>query len=313
MGGDPVIYLLSLAWSLVNGIRRSLYQLGAFGSVRFPVRTISVGNIEAGGTGKTPVVIELVRRAEGLGRTPVVLTRGHGGEWSRMGGVIEPGSSSCDPALCGDEAALVQSRAGDAWIGVGADRVASFERVNARASQLGLRAPDCVILDDGYQHLRIARDLDLVLVTDSSPARRLFREWPSSLTAKPAVPRVLIRVRKKIAAPLSSEAAERLWLVSGIGNPASFEASVREAGWHVARRTDFPDHARYSLDWIRSTLAEAAKQQLKVAVTGKDWVKWSSLGIPPDAVRVFEPLLECAPDPSIELLFGRPPSGGTAR
>ncbi len=314
-----MIWLLSLIWSTVNGVRRRLYGIGIFSGVRLPVTTISVGNIEAGGTGKTPLVMELARAAMLRGRLPLILTRGHGGSWSRSGGVIEPGDTAAEPALCGDEAALIHAQVPGAWIGVGADRVRSFERVLEIAKGRGLKQPDCVILEDGYQHLQIQRDWDLVLLTSAGPAVRVHREWAPPKTG----PRTILlwskgdepprgwqeraegcyRLRHELPSPQADELGQKLWLVSGIGSPADFETAVRKSGWNVVRHTHFADHARYSADWLRDLFSKASNQGLVVATTGKDWVKWSSLGIASGQARVFEPSLRFDPGSISDRIF----------
>lgn len=315
-----MIGLVSLLWSAINGLRRALYRAGIFSGVRLPLTTISVGNIEAGGTGKTPLVMELARAALLRGKVPLILTRGHGGEWSRSGpGVIEPGPSIVDPALCGDEAALIHLQVPGAWIGVCSDRVAGFHSVMELTRKKGLRPPDCVILDDGYQHLQIQRDHDVVLLTSAGPSERVHREWPSPLSGKNLLlvwtkgevpPRPWVgsregryRIFAEPPAPQGEERQEKIWLVSGIGAPAEFERSVREKGWNVIRHTRFADHARYSKDWLVDLFGKASSQGLRVATTGKDWVKWSALGINAGQARVFEPSLRFDPAPISDKIF----------
>ena len=94
------------------------------------------------------------------GLTTLVLTRGYRGEWEKEGGLVRPRSALVDPRLAGDEPVLIQERVFDAWIGVGSDRLASY--ATARAA-MG-RDPEVVVLDDGFQQFRIARDLDVIAV-----------------------------------------------------------------------------------------------------------------------------------------------------
>jgi len=292
-----VIWVLSALWCSVNAIRRRLYELGLFRSARLQVPVISVGNIEAGGTGKTPTVIKLVKMALARGRVPVVLTRGYGGQWSRGVGIIEPGAPAVDPGLCGDEAALIQREVPQAWLGVGADRLSVWHELLSHSQQQGrsLAPPDLVILEDGYQHLQIARDVDLIVLGQGRPSRRIFREWPGSILG-----RNCIEVTASLRGPDSeSEQGLKLWLVSGIGNPERFESSALKAGWTVSKRTDFSDHARYSRDWLDKALDQAGQAGLKIAITGKDWVKWAALGVSGDSVLVFEPEVEIRPEAAL--------------
>jgi tetraacyldisaccharide 4'-kinase len=300
-----VILIASVVWCGVNGVRRALYGWGVFKARSLPLPVISVGNFEAGGTGKTPVVIAIAREAVARGMIPVVLTRGYGGAWGRSGvagaQVICPGQSGVDPSLCGDEASLIQQQVPQAWIGVGPDRRLSFERVMEVARTKGQVAPRCAILDDGFQQLKIWRDLDILMMTSGRPWKKLFREWPLIGRASQA-----LRVRSKgaqvagadefalsmeLERPSESESVDRLWMVSGIGNPDAFEQSLQAAGWIVAARTDFRDHARFSAAWVFEALERAEERGLRIALTGKDWVKWQKLGVEPAQVRVFEPRL----------------------
>ena len=313
-------WLVSVLWSTLNGARRRVYDLGLLKRVVLPLPTVSVGNIEVGGTGKTPVVIALAREAIALGKTPLILTRGYRGIWEKTGGVLVPRSTAVDPRLCGDEAALIQMLVPEAWIAVGADRARGFAAAIQVASQNPQHScADVVILDDGHQHLKIARDWELVLLTSARPGERLFREWSSSLVNGGAERRTLVWTKGLVApehwsgvrALLSVESADlecrsdRLWLVSGVARPQDFEQSVRLAGWNVVRRTDFGDHSPYTAEWIAEAVKQAGREGLRLAITGKDWVKWSRLGAKREDVRVFEPSVTFEPALPIGQIFSK--------
>jgi tetraacyldisaccharide 4'-kinase len=300
--------LVSVLWSGLNSLLRFFYRSGVFRAVRLPVPVVSVGNLEAGGTGKTPVVIALLREALERGCVPLVLSRGYGGKWTRSGGVIAPGESAVDPAICGDEIGLIQKQVPRAWIGVGSDRVEAFRRVLRRCRDLGVAPPSWVVLDDGYQHFRIHRDIDILLLTSARPHERPFRNLrprPGDLCvwSKGERPPVgwdqavngaeRYRLSMKLRSPEKEDSA--LWMVSGIGSPDFFESSLIAAGWKVLKRTDFRDHARYERPWIETTLAAAVKQRVSIATTGKDFVKWEALGVKSQNIRVFEPELSFDP------------------
>lgn len=306
--------LASALWSLVNGLRRRFYGWGILRAIRLPVPVVSVGNLEAGGTGKTPIVIALVRRALSRGRTPLVLSRGHGGSWSASGGVIRPLASRVDPQFCGDEVSLIQQQVPGAWIGVGADRVAAFQRVMKDASDAHGPKPDWVILDDGFQHLKIFRDVEVLVLTSARPWRQIFRELPRSLIRSRGVFRVWskgeeiplgwdtsdpesrhYRMNYRLRSPENHQRSLRLWVISGIGAPQYFFKSLEKAGWQIARRSDFRDHVRYSKDWISDALSKCRSEGLIPAITGKDWVKWRELGVQESQVLVFEPEIEFSP------------------
>jgi len=133
--------LLVLSWIYLAGIRTVdlAYRLGIRRRYEVPVPVISVGNITLGGTGKTPFVVFLAEHMKTRGKSPAVLIRGYGGDESRM----------------------LKERLRDIPVFVGQDRVRS-------ALSAANTGSDVIILDDGFQHRRLARALDIVLVSGSS-------------------------------------------------------------------------------------------------------------------------------------------------
>jgi hypothetical protein len=221
-----------------------------------------------------------------------------------------PGKSvAVDPLDCGDEPALVHELVPEAWIGVGADRVASWGRVREQALKLGLPLPSVVILDDGLQHLRVQRDLNVVLMTSHRPWEKFFREWPRP---RQRVPSCLVwskgnrqpwRISNRelefkldwtcveLGQTSQFQASAPVWLVTGVAQGHAVKVSLERAGWNVQEHTVLRDHATYSREWLAARAAEARARGLVLATTGKDWVKWKSLGFERDEVRVIEPVL----------------------
>ena len=161
----PVLWVLSLAYGSVVMFVRWLYEAGIFKVFQAPVPVISVGNLTAGGTGKTPFVAMLCKVLMEEGYNPMVLTRGF------MGG--QGGAS--------DEAEMLKELVGPR-VFTGADRVRSFQ------SSFKAGGYDCVILDDGFQQWRFKRDLDIILVDSREPLgngflipRGILRESPGML------------------------------------------------------------------------------------------------------------------------------------
>lgn len=148
----------------VSALRRQLYRLGVLRSERLSVPVIVVGNLAAGGSGKTPVVIWLAAALRAQGFRPGILSRGYGGA-ARMPEAVSPGS---DPARVGDEPVMLASRTGcPLWVG----------RDRAEAGRLLLRAfpqVNVLITDDGLQHYRLARDAEIVVLNE----RILGNLWP---------------------------------------------------------------------------------------------------------------------------------------
>jgi tetraacyldisaccharide 4'-kinase len=266
-----------------------------------------VGNIQAGGAGKTPLVAAIAREAAERGITACILCRGYGGEWERSGGVLHPGTPAPEARICGDEAALLHDLAPLAVIGVGADRVAQWERtvsaVRARGLEIGL-----VILDDGFQHWKIKKDVEVVALTSFGPGEVAFRDSRRALEKadllvwtkgerRPPMPEAKpwTRVRYRLAPPRADQRG--IWLVTGVADGKSVEELVRLSGYQVDRHISFPDHARYAEVMVQELVKNARRAGVGIAVTGKDWVKWREIagvreGVGPGLVMALEPELE---------------------
>lgn len=155
---------LGLLFHLIVALRRSAYRLGLLRSVRLPVPVVVVGNIVAGGAGKTPLSLWLAQRLVALGYRPGLVSRGYG----RAEAVVRkvgPGDTADD---VGDEPLLLARRSG-LPVFVGADRVAA-----ARALLAAHPACDLILCDDGLQHYRLARDVELAVID----RRGLMNGWP---------------------------------------------------------------------------------------------------------------------------------------
>ena len=164
-GEAPVISLASALYtiSLLYGAAQMLRQLGYRKKIiparRLPCRVICVGNLAVGGTGKTPMTMYVAEKIKRFGYQPAIISRGYRGRVQSRGGVVSDGRSICmGPEQAGDEPYLMASRLKDVPVVVGKDRFA--------AGMLALNRfqPDVVVLDDGFQHLRLQRDVDLVLL-----------------------------------------------------------------------------------------------------------------------------------------------------
>jgi tetraacyldisaccharide 4'-kinase len=286
----------SRAFGLGARVRRVAYDLGALPIEHVEgASIISLGNIRAGGSGKSPVALWLASAIAAGGAPAAIALRGYRGDLSARGAVVSRGRG---PLVCareaGDEAYLAALRAPEGVsVYVGADRVAAVRR----AVRDGARA---VVLDDGFQHRRLARDCDVALVCpeDLSPETRLLplgplREAPGSLARADVVagfsedwrgregaPAVLFD-----AAPLELVATDgtrsdldahgqRAFLFSGIARPERFTRSAQAAGLEVAGSRVFPDHYRYrARDLIElGAAAERCGAQL-LLTTEKDLVR----------------------------------------
>jgi len=156
----PLAALLSAATPVV---RAGMWLRHRRAAVRVDAYVVSVGNLTAGGSGKTPLVIERARRERAAGRKVAVLTRGYGSAPAR-----EPIAAMADASdnlftLLGDEAALIARKLPDVIVVKCSDRIAS---ARTAIEQYGC---DMLILDDGFQHVRLARDEDIVVVDARNP------------------------------------------------------------------------------------------------------------------------------------------------
>ncbi|HUP56370.1 MAG TPA: tetraacyldisaccharide 4'-kinase [Bdellovibrionota bacterium] len=286
----------SFAWSAASWGARLAARRGLLRSESLDAgRVVSIGNIQAGGSGKTPLVARVANEARARGKSVCILCRGYGAEWETRGGLLAP-NAPCNALECGDEAALLRGLAPDAWIAVGADRVRQY----ARAIRAAGRAFDLVVLDDGFQHWRIRKDLEVVALTSHGPSEVLHRDFRAALGSadlvvwtkgreRPETFDGLPMVRAKFALPRAEREGMPVWLVSGVGDPESVAESAREAAYRVDRHLVFRDHAVYEAGMLRDLIERSREAGARVATTGKDWVKWRELGIAETEVIVLEP------------------------
>ncbi|MDD5308171.1 MAG: tetraacyldisaccharide 4'-kinase [Deltaproteobacteria bacterium] len=262
----PLFAGASLAYGAAVRLREA-----AFASGFLPVRrasgicVVSVGNLRAGGSGKTPLAMFLAGAIARAGVPTALVTRGYRGSMERTGGVVSRGSGPlAGPEQAGDEAFLAAVRLPGVTVLAGGNRFASA----VRAASQGLKV---AILDDGFQHRHLHRDLDILLACpqDLDPATRLLplgplRE-PSSAASRAhlvggltedwgqgdpgflfsLVPECLVDFGWK-PHPLDAERGARAFLLSGIARPSRFARTVRDAGFDVAGHAAFPDHHRFT-------------------------------------------------------------------
>ena len=239
----------------VNRLRRTLYRAGLLRARRLPRPVISIGNIAAGGAGKTPAVIALAGDLARRGMKVAVLTRGYGRSGEASGLIDHP-----DAARFGDEPVLIKLRCDKADVIVGVNR---FDNA---VSYLEANSCDVFVLDDGFQHLQLARDVDIVI---DIPSPRFSREGRSALRdAHFVVPR---RLRLDIPEALRGRP---LFAFAGLADNEQFFDSLRGGGLNVVGTRAFEDHHRYSGEEVESILAAARRSGAEAVVTTeKDAVK----------------------------------------
>jgi len=258
---------------------------------RAPVPVVCVGNFTLGGTGKTPLIRELVRRVRALGRQPVVLSRGYGGKVAGPHWVADD-----DPArLIGDEPRLI---AADAPVVVSRDRPAG---ARAAVDRCG---PDAVILmDDGLQNPSLAKDLTFAIVDarrgfgngrvfPAGPLRApLAAQWPRAdalvvnrppgaadeegeqLSPPPVWNRPVLRARTEPAAALPWPPGTPVVAWAGIANPERFFGLLRSLGADLRATVAFPDHHAPSEREAQDLLDRATAAGAAIATTEKDMAR----------------------------------------
>lgn len=265
---------LELAYRAVAGLRRGLYRRGTLRPRRLPRPVISVGNIAFGGTGKTPTVIAIAVQMVRAGARVAVLSRGYGRRSHEMAVV-----AGQDPDRYGDEPVLISRAVPQAVVAVGADR---FQLGN-----LVLRERECdvFLLDDGFQHLPLHRDLDVViddrgaaLLRESRSALSdadivLVRNGSGEFTLQLQPSAVVIDGQQR--SPESLRGA-RLLVFSALAENEQFFEVCRSLGADLVGTRSFPDHHRYSSSEIERLRAEARRSGAMLLTTEKDQVKTAS-------------------------------------
>lgn len=312
MTGPLPAVLAPIAWpaSLVYGaaVRLRNARLDRVGGWHAPMPVVSVGNITAGGTGKSPMVRWVVETLRAMGRSPAIATRGHRG--GRMS----------------DEVLEHRETMPGLPIAVGADRVAAI-----KALLEGGQTIDVIVLDDGFQHRAVARDLDLVLVDATrpgldggllpagwlrEPAANLRRASAVVVTRASRIDETLARRIESLhgrapvawashawtgvhvqadgadrAEPVTWLHGRRLAVWAGIGNPQALHAQVHQAGAEVVNAPTLRDHHAYDRAEVQALLGRAAAAGADaVLCTPKDWVKVRGL-LPEGHLPVVRPSL----------------------
>ncbi|HXW55277.1 MAG TPA: tetraacyldisaccharide 4'-kinase [Candidatus Cybelea sp.] len=284
---EQVLRPVAAIYSVAARLRAAAYRCGFLRPRALDAVVISVGNLTVGGTGKTPMVLWIAERLRREGAQIGILSRGYRG-WSREAGEGLPGSRTARSTS--DEVELLSARLGpQVAFGVGARRFPG-------GAELVGQGVKWLILDDGFQHLELARNVDIVLLDATNPfgggrllpAGRL-REPRSALaradviviTRADSAPAVEAIVRRYSEAPVfyarvapagvrafrgtypggeDPEArSKRLFAFCGIGNPGAFVADLRTWGFRLTGHRFFPDHHAYTEREIGDLWREAVE------------------------------------------------------
>lgn len=306
-----------LAWSLwpiallfggLSALRRQLYRLGWLAAGRVPVPIVVVGNVVAGGAGKTPVVIALVQHLQSLGLQVGVVSRGYGRSTRDCREVLP--TSAIDDV--GDEPALIKRK-------TSANVFVATQRLDA-ARLLLRQHPETQIIvsDDGLQHLAMQRDIEICVFDDRGagngflqPAGPLREPWPrpvdlvlhtgsqpafAGFSARRALASYALRAdgSQVALADLLPPAGKPLLAVAAIARPDEFFGMLQASGLHLAHTLSLPDHFDFA-DWPAPQYRNCT-----VLCTEKDAIKlWLRQ---PDALAVP---LQCSLGPDFLARFDR--------
>jgi len=312
---------LAAAFGLGVALRAAAYHRGWLKTRRLNRPVVSVGNLTLGGTGKTPLVEFLTKCLLKRGRKPAILTRGYGRREGAAIIALKPGPGRvADPREVGDEPALLARALPEAAIIVGADRYQAGRLAEERFDV------DVHVLDDGFQHLALARDLDVVVLDTTQQLSGLLpagrqREPCSALERADLVvltrvelgdpgpleelverinPRArvfhsstelcrLIEVTSGRTYPSGAFQGERIHAFCGIGNPKAFFAGLRRWGFAVAAETAFRDHHVYSGEDVKKLLTRFRESKAAALVTTEK----DAMNLPP-MPKLDRPVVACA-------------------
>ncbi len=326
---------LGVAYGAVMSHRRRRHEVGKTRAEKIPAPVVSVGNLTLGGTGKTPAVAWMLEKLLARGRKPAVVSRGYGGR-PRDVMVVGDGQGKRMPSPpAADEAAMLARRYPALPVLTGADR--SFVARKA-VEEFGA---DVVVLDDGFQHLALAREMDMVLLRGDHPFGNgratpagALREPVSALRCADAVlvmgacaartrseirslapdapvfagnlePHSLWNARGERTGLPDALGGARVVAVSGLGNPRAFERTLESLRVEVLAHHAYPDHAHYALaDGVRLISSLRKTGADFILTTEKDGVKLSPLlqAVP---LRILRVVMKVAEDAEATALVER--------
>jgi 3-deoxy-D-manno-octulosonic-acid transferase len=290
--------LLALVWKIGAVLQRSKAERRAASLLPLPVPAVSIGGITIGGSGKTPFTNYMAQRLRGAGYAPAILTRGYRRRFPAENLVLGPGAKA-SPRLTGDEAQIFL-RAAVAPIGIGAKRYESAQILLRQFPSTGV-----LLLDDGFQHARIDRDFDIVVIDGLDPFGQdglvplgRLREPLSALGRadafvvtraendlrfeairarlrglNPAAPafrtRLLARCWRdyRTGACIESLAGQRVAAFCALGNPQNFWRTLESLGLNVVFRWFFDDHHSYKPFELQRLAHQARMHGAKILVT----------------------------------------------
>ena len=304
--------MLSLLYSRIARARRHYYQHRPHLRRRLTAPVISIGNLTVGGSGKTPLAAAIARMLVDMGERPSILSRGYARKIFREGVVVVSDGSRvlADVEHSGDEPQMLARAVPRAAVLVSSSRYAAGRIAESR---LGCTVH---ILDDGFQHFDLMRDVDLLVLPDAAESTRTlpFGRLREPLDAASAADALLVdadvrsadlkvglpafRFSRHLAGPSPDRPA---FAFAGIAKPQRFFADLEKAGWTLTGRRSFRDHHHFSVPEVEEIARAATSSGAAVILTTeKDFVRLGSdprtgTGVRPPIVAVP---LEVAVEPA---------------
>ncbi len=302
-----ILFPFSIIFAGIQMIRRIIYSSFPGLSYRSSCQIISVGNIVSGGSGKTPLTIFLAEYLSGKGRNVAVSHRDYGGNFEQGNKLISNREEVFSYAeYAGDEAYLLALKLPGIPVIAGKNRKRSIEILLNTFPDL-----EYIILDDSFQHLKVKHDIDLITINADGGVGNGFvlpagilREPVSTLSevdmiiynGSEEIPRYLHKYKQKVITgkyrvkgfydlknnqhEVTSLQKKKIMLLSGIGNPASFEATVRESGMNFVHHYKFADHYHYDAVDVERLKRDSLTGKTDLFITTeKDLVKLKKLNL----------------------------------
>ncbi len=307
-----ILRVLSILYGIVVRVRNTLYSVSLFRQKRMQQRVLSVGNITLGGTGKTPAVMKIAETLRRHHHKPAVVTRGYGRHDESKLIVVSDGKEvQVDAEAGGDEPVLIASKL------EGVPVIADRDRRRAARYASSVFGTDTVILDDGFQHRRLQRDIDIVLIDAADPFGNgklfpagILREPLSALRRAQVVlitgidrsgdPEILKRTIRRFTGariftshpvpvdlidvmtgkpePLETLRDVAVVAFSGIARPSAFASMLESLGARVQAALVFPDHYAYDKRDLDAIRLRAADEKVdRIITTEKDAVRLKTL------------------------------------
>lgn len=273
------VLALSLVWSMVNGIRRRLSRKPSRPSKYQVKKILLVGNLQAGGAGKTPLIIEIAKYALKQQKKVLIGSRGYQSKLEHQGTWVRPGQAYSVQEL-GDEVALMRQKLPDATFLVGAKRGKLLNQLSELHESY-----DLLIWDDGYQNFSLPYDDSILCVTQRRFSEVVYRDFPIEaryaheiIQTKGQYPYLFYDVPHFTLEYETLELPPKpIYLLCAVADPHEVASYFRQKGVAILGVVTKPDHAEFLKPEVKKLIEVSNQNNALVAVTEKDWVKIEAL------------------------------------